>query len=309
MATQLHVSHSALFHGVALFSQAFYRCGPHSLVEFGLRCSKLGMGVFPYDFRLSIGDARRYEWMRLIDPLVNLRGQRIFVWIGELDEYVPLEMAMENAKFYETFTSNKSLIRTTVFHAKHLLPTTNFGDACDQDAGQNVYLGNCNYSGAHAALEFLLRDKANIINPFISTQMQNIPQEEGSLMAYDQSEFYSGRNITDEAMGTLGFIYVPKMCQPQFNIADEPCFLHVNFHGCNEWHPQVALRYIRNSGFLLVADANRILTVFPLTTRVPQNMDGCWDFFSYTGSLFATKKGKQIKIVKAIIDRILGKLK
>lgn len=104
-------------------------------------------------------------------------------------------MAMENAKFYETFTSNKSLIRTTVFHAKHLLvcfmfgnlllnvsfnaiilffiiqPTTNFGDACDQDAGQNVYLGNCNYSGAHAALEFLLRDKANIINPFISTRM------------------------------------------------------------------------------------------------------------------------------------------
>lgn len=55
-------------------------------------------------------------------------------------------------------------------------------------------------------------------------------------------------------------------------------------------------------------------------------MNGCWDFFSYTGPLFgklrifarisggteyhyftATKEGTQIKVVKRIVDRILGK--
>lgn len=68
---------------------AFYRCGPNSLVEFGIRCSQLGQGIFPYDIRLAIWDAKKYEGLGLIDPLRNLNNQRVFIWTGELDEYVP----------------------------------------------------------------------------------------------------------------------------------------------------------------------------------------------------------------------------
>lgn len=50
--------------------------------------------------------------------------------------------------------------------------------------------------------------------------------------------------------------------------------------------PEVAKPYILNSGFLTVAEGNNIVMIFPLTTKVPQNMNGCWDFFSYTGTNF-----------------------
>lgn len=56
------------------------------------------------------------------------------------------------------------------------------------------------------------------------------PAFDGSLLSYNQSEFYPGGKIIKVAMGTIGFIYIPKECQ-----GPNKCFLHVNFHGCNEW--------------------------------------------------------------------------
>lgn len=44
--------------------------------------------------------------------------------------------------------------------------------------------------------------------------------------------------------------------------------------------------YSINSGFLPVAQLNNIIVVFPLTTAIESNMNGCWDFFSYTGKNF-----------------------
>jgi len=52
--------------------------------------------------------------------------------------------------------------------------------------------------------------------------------------------------------------------------------------------PNIAEQYILHSGFLPVAEANGIIVIFPLTTKVPKNMDGCWDFYSYTDSNFGT---------------------
>jgi len=68
----------------------FYRCSPASKIQFGLRCSKIGKGVFPYDVQYSIEDAERYAIDGLIDPLENMRDDNVFVWIGTLDEYIPL---------------------------------------------------------------------------------------------------------------------------------------------------------------------------------------------------------------------------
>lgn len=42
MATQMHISHSSIISGAALFSQAYYRCGPTSLIHFGMACTTYG---------------------------------------------------------------------------------------------------------------------------------------------------------------------------------------------------------------------------------------------------------------------------
>ncbi len=58
-------------------------------MEFGVRCSNLGLGIFPYNFNISVADAQNYERLKLIDSLKNLETQRIWIWTGDLDEYVP----------------------------------------------------------------------------------------------------------------------------------------------------------------------------------------------------------------------------
>lgn len=88
----------------------------------------------------------------------------------------------ENKIFYEKFVSNPNEnIRLTVANATHLFvrnflpsnlfahfkftsktlqtqPTDNYGVGCTENAEHSYYLGNCSYSGAKHALEFLLPD-------------------------------------------------------------------------------------------------------------------------------------------------------
>ncbi len=133
-----------------------------------------------------------------------------------------------------------------------------------------------------------LIEKDQIISMIILENTTTAAENGDLLLPYNQSEFYIGKSNIKKtaAMGDFGFIYLPKQCQSQFS--NQPCFLHINFHGCNEWEPQLALQYVQNSGFLPVAESNGIITVFPLSTKTPSNMGGCWDFFSYTGPLFGT---------------------
>ncbi|CAG7723667.1 unnamed protein product [Allacma fusca] len=122
MATQFHIAYSSLFSGVAIFSQVFYRCGPGSVIEFGIRCSKYVPLWFPYKVESSVADARSYEENQLIDPLENLKRQRVFIWTGALDEYIPLELAKQNKDFYDNFIPNhhEQISLNVESEAKHL---------------------------------------------------------------------------------------------------------------------------------------------------------------------------------------------
>jgi len=110
--------------------------------------------------------------------------------------------------------------------------------------------------------------------------------DEQQLKLFDQTEFYEGPgNISKIGLGMRGHIYIPKACEGP----ETQCHLHFNFHGCNEWPLELARPYVLNSGFLPMAELNRIVVVFPLTTSIPTNYNGCWDFFSYTGKNFGMK--------------------
>ncbi|CAG7823564.1 unnamed protein product, partial [Allacma fusca] len=171
-------------------------------------------------------------------------------------------------------------------------PTTNYGDACDAEAGKNVYLGNCSYSGAYQSLRFLLGEE------FISKPNDSYFDPD-SLKLFNQFEFYDG-DIKNAAMGNLGFIYIPKTCEEP----GQKCYLHINFHGCNEYPPSVAKRYIENNQFLPLAEENGIIVVFPLTTKVPFNMEGCWDFYSYTGSDFGKGNFDSSQFADCALEKI-----
>jgi len=73
----------------------------------------------------------------------------------------------------------------------------------------------------------------------------------------------------------------------------------------------IGTSFIQNSGLLEMADANKIVLIFPnIKTDWFMNPHGCWNIYGYLGDLnggkYATKDGLQMRVIKNMISKILG---
>ena len=86
------------------------------------------------------------------------------------------------------------------------------------------------------------------------------------------------------------------------------CRLHVVFHGCKQGMASVGDAFARGAGYLEVAESNRIVVLFPQVkpTLQPLNPLGCWVWWGYEGSDYATRDGRQIAAVRAMIDALIA---
>ncbi len=125
------------------------------------------------------------------------------------------------------------------------------------------------------------------------------PHRDGTLIAFDQSEFFDGRDRSVSLHG-VGYVYVPHACETG------GCRLHVAFHGCKQNLESVHDDFIRDAGYNRWAAANNIVVLYPQTTEAFVNPNRCWDFWGYTGEGYYGQQGKQMRAVKAMVDRILG---
>ena len=93
-----------------------------------------------------------------------------------------------------------------------------------------------------------------------------------------------------------GYVYVPQACEK------ERCRVHVAFHGCR----QSGERFAREAGYNRWAESNRLIVLYPQVKAswLPFNPRGCWDWWGYTGSAYATKDGEQIRAVRAMLERL-----
>ncbi len=127
------------------------------------------------------------------------------------------------------------------------------------------------------------------------------------LIAFDQTEFFSSDGDKDPSMDHIGYYYIPSKCR-QTSKSRPECLLHFYFHGCSTGREFVGEGHIRASGYIELGEVNGIIMVFPQALSDPEkNPIGCWDTFGFTGKRYATKKGAQIKVIKAMLDRILEK--
>jgi poly(3-hydroxybutyrate) depolymerase len=94
------------------------------------------------------------------------------------------------------------------------------------------------------------------------------------------------------------FLFVPKDCEAG------GCRVHVAFHGCG----QAGDDFPRAAGYNPWADTNRLLVLYPQVkgsySPLAFNPYGCWDWWGYTGANYATREGAQVKMVKAMLDRL-----
>jgi poly(3-hydroxybutyrate) depolymerase len=115
-------------------------------------------------------------------------------------------------------------------------------------------------------------------------------------MAFDQQEFGG------VSMGATGYAYVPASC------ASERCRVHVAFHGCRQGAEEIGERFVRDAGYNRWADTNRLIVLYPQAVARyvfwTFNPRGCWDWWGYSGSGYATRDAPQIRAVMAMVERI-----
>ena len=125
--------------------------------------------------------------------------------------------------------------------------------------------------------------------------------------AFRQSPFLDSFDV---GFDTLGYYYVPDMCQPGRS-RPAKCSLLINWHGCGGLHPWdwngTLARYAESNGIVLLAPKmKRDNNVSLSFTNAREVARGCWDSYGQTGEDYATKSGLHIASGWRMVQRVLG---
>jgi hypothetical protein len=235
----------------------------------------------------------------LIDNPSNLAKSRVWLFHGKSDGIIPLPVMETLRRLYSRLEVREPNLQFDQNHtgsaANHGMPVSRFAGESKfpvRDCGQHVppFVIQCGYEAAEMLLRHLYPDDFK--------PASDDPHRDGSLVAFDQSEFF---NAADESVSLhgVGYLYVPASC------AAEQCRLHVAFHGCNQNVDSVYDDFIRDAGYDRWAASNRIVVLYPQTKASAGNPNRCWDFWGYSGSKYYTRNGPQMRAVKAMIDRLI----
>lgn len=288
MATQFHVAHSSLVRGAGLLAASPYRCAGGSVREALGRCMK-GEPQIPVEQLLE--QTRQLARDGRIDPVAGLEGDRVWLYRGEADPFVHRRVADALEAYYRAFVAPADLARIELAGASHTFPTAD-PTAAPCNAAGSPFLGNCGLDGAQALL-------ANAYGELAPGRAAR----EAGLVKFDQRPYAA--EAGSAGLADSGWLYVPEACAAG---AMDACRLHVVFHGCQQGGSFVGDAFVRRAGYLEVAEANRIVLLFPQVEKSlqPLNAFGCWDWWGYEGEDYATRDGRQVRAVRAMIADLLG---
>lgn len=286
MAVQFHVAFSSMMRGVAVFAGGPFGCSQGSALRAATRCMT---SSWPLDPSPSVATTRGYAAAGAIDPLTNLKGQRVFLFGGANDTTVNPAVMDGLHAYYATVGVQPEDIAFERRRAGtgHTMPTLDSGGDCA--ASTAPYVGSCGYDGAGEAL-------AQIYGP-LQPRDASAP---GTFIAIPQGDFIdSPRRYS---LADTAWAYVPRSCS-----RGETCRVHVAFHGCLQSTSKVGDAFYKHAGYNEWAENNHLIVLYPQTITSPMtNPNGCWDWWGYAGADFAKRTGPQMKMVKSMIDRLSG---
>ena len=287
MAVQFHAAHSSLIHGIGVLAGAPYLCAEGSIANALGRCMK--GGEIPVEALLERAD--RLAAAGAIDPIANLKDDRVWLYRGAADPFVHVTVADALERYFRVLTQPANVVRIERAGAAHNFPTART-DAATCEASEPPYIGGCGFDGARHLLEHLYGPLANPVAP---TQL-------APLRAFDQRPYAAAAGSA--TLADQGWLYVPTGC----NEKKAHCRLHVVFHGCKQGASQLGDVFVRGTGYLETAEANRIVLLLPQVkpTTTPLNPLGCWDWWGIEGEDYATRSGRQIRAVRAMVADIMG---
>lgn len=238
-----------------------------------------------------------------IDDPAHVADDRVWLFRGELDAVVPAAVAGSLADLYRLLGVDAGALDIEPGNpprpANHGIPVKSF--AADSrfervDCAEHAppFVIECGFDAAERLLRHLYPDG------FVQDPVD--PHDAGSLLAFDQAEFF--QPSPSAGLSGAGYIYIPDVCR------SEECRLHVAFHGCRQnadarGDERVHDDFVRDAGYNRWAAANRIVVLYPQATEAPGNPRGCWDFWGYSGDRWRTRNGVQMQAVRSMIERLL----
>ncbi len=222
-----------------------------------------------------------------IDPLSGLSGDRVYVFAGTEDETVSPAVGAQVAVFYRNAgIPQGDVLFEDELPAGHAFVTEDHGNPCGATAAP--FINDCDHDQAGALL-------GHIHGPLEPPAARL----GGTLIEFDQSEFLP--DPTAHGMAQSGFAYVPADCA-----AGEPCRVHVAFHGCRQTHELVGDAFVSDTGYNRWAETNSLIVLFPQAHDTPLNPNACWDWWGYDDPGYATRSGRQMAAVRAMLTRLGG---
>jgi poly(3-hydroxybutyrate) depolymerase len=289
MASQIAVAHSRTVRGVGVFAG-----GPFYCVGIVPRRAERECMTGAPDPAASRREAERLAALKLVDPTDNLKQTRSWVLAGAADAVVSEAVVQAASRFFAAYNAMGAAFAVQP-GLGHGLPTRDFGVACSLT--ESPYLNKCGVAAVEAMLVHLLSSAV----PVAGVQ--------GRLLTFDQSEFVPllRRMWGTTALDAVGYVYVPEQC------TDRRCRVHVALHGCRQGTAQVGDTFARHAGYNAWAAAHDLVVLYPQVRPSepsffawwqPVNPHGCWDWWGYTGTDYATRNGAQIATIVAMVARL-----
>lgn len=295
MAVQFHVAHSATVRGAGVIAGGPYFCAEGSVLRALYNCMRPGRFT-PLPATPALASfTTAFAASGAIDPPASLARARVWLFSGTKDEVVHAEVVEAARRYYLEFTAPANVVLVGSVPAGHAMVTQDAGNACAVTAPP--FVNDCDFDAAGRLL-------AHIHGPLAPPAAAPA----GRLVAFDQREF-AGGNAFAASLADTGFVYVPRACE------QGGCRVHVAFHGCRQSAQAIGETFVRDAGYNRWADTNRLVVLYPQTLArrgwslgarggFVMNPNGCWDWWGYTGPLYATKAGPQIRAVRAMLDRL-----
>jgi hypothetical protein len=295
MAVQFGMAWSSIVIGVGAVAGGPFGCSDGSASAALSTC----MGGAPSPDVVAL-IARTDAWSRsgAIDDTANIARQRIYLFNGYNDSVVTPPVSNALHAFYDHYRPG-SLFYQTAIGSGHAQVTIAYGGGCADNGGE--FINRCDYDQAGIILQHI----------YGALQPRNDKTLGGHVISFRQTDFTGVRAPIDDSLDDRGFVYVPAACD-----AREPCRVHVALHGCLQSYSEIGEDFVRHAGYNEWADTNRIIVLYPQIKAVGvtqfgiTNPQSCWDWWGYLdrdpmqSPTWLLKTGKQIGVIKAMIDRI-----
>lgn len=289
MAVQIHVAFSDTIMGVGVVAGGPYYCAEMNLMKALGQCMTNPSNINVDDLKqTTIG----WEANGNVDACSSMYDDMVYLYSGTNDGTVVPGVMEALDEYYggtNPFVNPANVKKEFSMASGHAFITDNYGNACNT-ASKKPWISNCGYNQAYEILNHIYG--GNLLKPDSSTTAG------GQFYEFDQTEFV---NQLMGGMTDTGYVYVPTGCSS----TNSNCRVHVSLHGCQQGIGFLEDEYARHTGYNEVAELNDVIVIYPQAAASAMNMNGCWDWWGYTGIYYAHSKGYQMKAIKAMIDRVL----